>query len=750
MVNATFHTTALTLRALDRLLKSNFRADGLENLSERPTMYVINHFTRAETFIMPYIIWKYAGHYCRSLADAKLFKGPLANYFEQMGVISTKQKDRDKLIIGNLMSGRHNWVIYPEGAMVKTKKLITKGKVRLTTPGHIGPPHRGAAVLALKAEICKRQILQRHERGDDEAAEALCQEYLIDGVDDLSDAGTVLVPVTISYYPLRPGQNFIKRICQTYFGELPPRLEEELEIEGNLFLRNTDININFGKPLEIGDYVRRYMLASKFVPVLRSLDRSNLLLRAQSRKITESFMATIYSNTAINIDHLVCTALHKSTSHRLSLDHLRRAVCLAGFKLRNDPKYRMHPTLGLELVRLLTGSESAVFEDILALGERMEVLKRDGDDIVIDPHKLRLNHMFHSVRVKNPMSVISNELEPFADVVADVDKLINTDPAALRRATADAVLVTDKNDFEQQYRQYFEPKLSHSMEVGEPFLLRAPDSRSGVVLAHGYSSAPAEVRQLAEHLHDQGHNVYAVRLWGHGTAPHNLDEISWQDWLHTYLRGYACLRDTCDHVVLGGFSTGGLIALMAATEIGQPVDGIFSICAPSRLKDIRAAMVPAMNWWNDLLDKFNINKAQIEYVESNAENPHINYRHIYVSGLVQLDKFMKKAMRALPQLQAPALVMHGSNDPTVDPRAADRIYRAIGSEDKEFELVTADRHVIVNGKECDHLYRHIGDFVGACCLQVEKGLEPPIAVPVGKPDTSAAQIASAPRERVTS
>ena len=56
MASATFHTTALTLRALDRLLKSNFRADGLENLSERPTMYVINHFTRAETFIMPYII----------------------------------------------------------------------------------------------------------------------------------------------------------------------------------------------------------------------------------------------------------------------------------------------------------------------------------------------------------------------------------------------------------------------------------------------------------------------------------------------------------------------------------------------------------------------------------------------------------------------------------------------------------------------------------------------------------------------
>lgn len=748
MASATFHTTALTLRALDRLLKSNFRADGLENLSERPTMYVINHFTRAETFIMPYIIWKYAGHYCHSLADSKLFKGPLANYFQQMGVVSTKQKDRDKLIIGNLMSGRHNWVIYPEGAMVKTKKLITKGKVRLTTPGHVGPPHRGAAVLALKSEICKRQILQLHERGDDEAVEALCREYFIDSVDDLSAAGTVLVPVTISYYPLRPGQNFVKRVCQTYFGELPPRLEEELEIEGNLFLRDTDIDINFGKPLEIGDYVRRYMLASKFIPVLRSLDKSNLLLRAQSRKITASFMATIYSNTAINIDHLVCTALQKSTSHRLSLDHLRRTVCLAGFKLRNDPRYRMHPTLGLELVRLLTNSESAAFEDILALGERMEILKRDGDDIVIDHQKLRLNHMFHSVRVKNPMSVIGNELEPFADVVADVGNLINTDPAALRQASADAVLATDKNDFEQQYRQYFKPKLSHSMEVGEPFLLRAPDSRTGVVLAHGYSSAPAEVRQLAEHLHGQGHNVYAVRLWGHGTAPDNLAEINWQDWLHTYLRGYACLRGICDHVVLGGFSTGGLIALLAAAEIGQPVDGIFSICAPSRLKDIRAAIAPAMHWWNDLLDKFNISKAQIEYVESAAENPHTNYCHIYVAGLVQLDKLMKGAMRALPRLQAPALIMHGSDDPTVDSRAADRIYRAIGSEDKKFEQVTADRHVIVAGKDCDDLYRHVTDFIGACSAQAKEKAAPAIAAPAQLQDTIVTHVAAASREQV--
>jgi esterase/lipase len=741
MANATFHTTTIAMKAIDRLLKSNFNASGLENLSNRPTMYVINHFTRAETFIIPYIIWKYAGHYVHCLADVGLFKGPLVDYFKQMGVVSTAQKDRDKHIIGDLMSGRQNWVIYPEGVMAKTKKLITKGSIRITTPHSVRAPHRGAAVLALKSEIGKRQILAASEDGDTKRVTDLCREYKVEDIDDLAETGTVIVPVTISYYPLRPGQNFIKRIVETFFGELPPRLEEELEIEGNLFLRNTDINVHFGEPLEIQDHVRRYRLASRFIPGLRCLDRSNLLMRAQSRKITESFMDTIYSNTLINIDHLVCTALANSAKERVPLDHLRRVVCLAGFKLRNNPLYRLHPTLDLGLVRLIADAVYPAFDDILELGEKMEIIKRDGDDIVIDKIKLSLNHMFHTVRVKNPMTVIANEVERFHKVVDHVSELMNEEPKALRLRTGDAVLIADQNEFKAEYRKYFDAEMSHSMEVGRPYMLRSKGSRRGIVLGHGYSAAPAEVSLIAQHLHDQGYCVYVVRLWGHGTGPRNLDNVLWTDWVDSYLRGYAALREQCDHIVFGGFSTGGLIAMLASTLVDRPVDGIFSICAPSRLKDIRASMAPAVHLWNEILDKFRINSGQFDYVESTAENAHINYSHIYVAGLAQLDKLMKEGMRAMCNVEAPTLILHGSNDPTVDVRSADRIYRALGSKHKQHELIDADRHVVIRGDGCEAIFDRVTEFLdrcGTCPAPEEPQADPDETGPIPSPSQASA------------
>ena len=47
--------------ALDTLIKASgmdLRLHGLENVPDHPVLYVINHFTRIETILMPYIIKK--------------------------------------------------------------------------------------------------------------------------------------------------------------------------------------------------------------------------------------------------------------------------------------------------------------------------------------------------------------------------------------------------------------------------------------------------------------------------------------------------------------------------------------------------------------------------------------------------------------------------------------------------------------------------------------------------------------------
>ena len=86
---------------------------------------------------------------------------------------------------------------------------------------------------------------------------------------------------------------------------------------------------------------------------------------------------------------------------------------------------------------------------------------------------------------------------------------------------------------------------------------------------------------MGEYIHKQGYNVYCVRLKGHGTLPQDLRDVVYTDWIERMNLGYAALRQVCKKCYLGGFSTGGLVALLSASRKSQPIEGI--ICINSAL-----------------------------------------------------------------------------------------------------------------------------------------------------------------------
>ena len=52
--------------------------------------------------------------------------------------------------------------------------------------------------------------------------------------------------------------------------------------------------------------------------------------------------------------------------------------------------------------------------------------------------------------------------------------------------------------------------------------------------------------------------------------------------------------------------------------------------------------------------------------------------------------------RRLPDVKAPALVIHGTGDKVVDPKSAEIIMDGLGSEKKTLQLVDSKRHGILN------------------------------------------------------
>ena len=103
---------------------------------------------------------------------------------------------------------------------------------------------------------------------------------------------------------------------------------------------------------------------------------------------------------------------------------------------------------------------------------------------------------------------------------------------------------------------YFDKDLSKDKSIGSPFFLDEKKDcvrnfkNVGILLSHGYKSAPMEVLSLGEFLNDSGYKVYGVRLLGHGTAPINLKNVSWHDWYDSMQRGYAALSNICEKIII--------------------------------------------------------------------------------------------------------------------------------------------------------------------------------------------------------
>ena len=106
------------------------------------------------------------------------------------------------------------------------------------------------------------------------------------------------------------------------------------------------------------------------------------------------------------------------------------------------------------------------------------------------------------------------------------------------------------------------------MKGAEPYFFSGSEGKMGILLVHGYSGSPAEVRELAERLNqDEGYTTLGVLLPGHGTDPHDLEKVKWEDWYVAVKAGVKKLKLTCPQVVVIGMSMGSLLTLLVSTEL---------------------------------------------------------------------------------------------------------------------------------------------------------------------------------------
>ncbi|HEC35537.1 MAG TPA: alpha/beta fold hydrolase [Anaerolineae bacterium] len=232
----------------------------------------------------------------------------------------------------------------------------------------------------------------------------------------------------------------------------------------------------------------------------------------------------------------------------------------------------------------------------------------------------------------------------------------------------------------------------HSHLDPSPFFLEG--GPVGVLLIHGFTGSPPEMRLIGDYLHQQGLTVSGPLLPGHGTTVEEMNRCRWSDWSGHVEQALADLQVCCETVFVGGLSMGSLLALyLAAHHAG--LGGAILYSPAVLVADRLIYLTPLLKYVvrkkpksgdSDLTDP----KADLR-LWSYEENP--------VFAAHELLKLLLRIRRLLPRVTCPLLIIHSTLDQAIHPNSALTTYERVGSLDKELVTLHNSGHCITVDSE---------------------------------------------------
>jgi len=235
---------------------------------------------------------------------------------------------------------------------------------------------------------------------------------------------------------------------------------------------------------------------------------------------------------------------------------------------------------------------------------------------------------------------------------------------------------------------------------GRPFYMAGEEV--GILLVHGFTATTVEVRGLAEFLHKQGMAVSAPLLPGHGTAPEDMLEVTWRDWVEAVEHDYQELAGKSQKIVIAGESLGALLSLYLAARHPQII-GLVLYAPAIKVKRL---------WQSALLWPFlKIIPKGYSGADADGQLPWQGYNVVVVPAANQLRRLQGVIRRLLPRVHQPALIFQGEKDQTIDASGAQLIFDTISSEDKELVWLLRSGHCIILDVEREQVYQKTLDFI---------------------------------------
>jgi len=224
--------------------------------------------------------------------------------------------------------------------------------------------------------------------------------------------------------------------------------------------------------------------------------------------------------------------------------------------------------------------------------------------------------------------------------------------------------------------------------INKPFHLKGTCDTC-VILVHGWTSTPYEMRVLGEQLNKEGFAVDAPLLSGHGTKPEHLEHVIWEQWVNDVDRAYKRIKKQYKKVYLGGMSLGGSLSLHVAAQ-NKDVDGLILMSTPYRMKHERVGLFAA-----HITRKFVSYKKKYYPRMLNAQpsiTQLISYQQYPMNSAFEAFEAIKQTHHKLYNITQPVFLIQPKKDHLVSSGSAEEIYKRVQSEKKEMRFIEKASH----------------------------------------------------------
>jgi carboxylesterase len=239
--------------------------------------------------------------------------------------------------------------------------------------------------------------------------------------------------------------------------------------------------------------------------------------------------------------------------------------------------------------------------------------------------------------------------------------------------------------------------------------------RRGVLLIHGLTGTPMEMRMLGKGLNKAGFTVHCMQLAGHCGDVEDLLATGWRDWYASVQRAADALRGKVDHFFVGGLSMGALLALKLAADRPDQVDGVGVYGATFRYDGWSIPWHARLSFLLPLMKRFGIARtrsfveqppyglrderlrAQVSAAMNSGDSTVAGLPGNPWHSLADLRELSALVRRQLPEVVSPCLVAHATEDDVASVRNAELVMRRVSGPaqllllEDSYHMITIDR-----------------------------------------------------------